>query len=348
MKVKIDRSLRERPVKKLLIIGNHLLGDSIATLHLLFSLKKHFHHTSFHLLTSNYSREVYEKMGIFDEILCYNKKQKSPTVNFHRFGFLKLLRIINRINADLVIILPTNFIFAFISFILRIPRRLGFSKGMQKFFLTGHMPLYKKMPNEENYRSILRCFPYHIRERNYYYKPGKYRIRLSKPYFSVAPCATDKKKEWAEDNFITVIKFLQREYNLKTIILGLKSDKDKLDRIAKATGSLNLAGKTTTDEAFFHINKSAFFLGNDSGLAQVAANMSVLTVILLGPTDPVQGRPWGKRVVMIYNEKNKKRKKNNTAVKKSKITDLSVNKVIDVLANNRFFRRNLKFPKHKH
>jgi ADP-heptose:LPS heptosyltransferase len=47
------------------------------------------------------------------------------------------------------------------------------------------------------------------------------------------------------------------------------------------------------------LQHACFFLGNDSGIAHLAAAIGIPTFVLFGPTDPAEWAPWGPNVNVI-------------------------------------------------
>jgi len=105
-----------------------------------------------------------------------------------------------------------------------------------------------------------------------------------------------KQKHWGNENFIELIKLmLNHDCNLKVWATG-----DTLDwniNLKKISDEVNdprfIADITSIDKAFDIISKCSAYIGNDTGVAHVAASMGLKTLTYLPLENSfIKNRPW--------------------------------------------------------
>jgi ADP-heptose:LPS heptosyltransferase len=108
-----------------------------------------------------------------------------------------------------------------------------------------------------------------------------------RPYAVLVPRSRDEKKNWDVENFIVVVKEVQKRFPFDWIIDGSKHEKEIcsyiVDRLsASSIPAYNTAGDTTLRELSVIIEGSTFLLANDTGPIHIAAAVGTPTVCVLG------------------------------------------------------------------
>jgi ADP-heptose:LPS heptosyltransferase len=112
---------------------------------------------------------------------------------------------------------------------------------------------------------------------------------------AIAPGARLDEKCWPSDRFAQVAFTLEKADGLTPVQLGAPGDPG-------FAGGVNLIGRTTLRQAAAVIERCVLLLGNDSGLAHLAAAVAVPVVEVNGfrregpashPNNPVRFGPWG-------------------------------------------------------
>jgi heptosyltransferase-2 len=113
-------------------------------------------------------------------------------------------------------------------------------------------------------------------------------------YVAIAPSAARPERRWPVGRFAEVASTLHAVYGLTPVQLGASGD-------PHFVGGVNLIGGTTLREAAAVIERCVLFLGNDSGLAHLAAAVGVPVVEVSGfrrggsaghVNSPDRFRPW--------------------------------------------------------
>ncbi|MEJ2616298.1 MAG: glycosyltransferase family 9 protein, partial [Ignavibacteriaceae bacterium] len=94
-------------------------------------------------------------------------------------------------------------------------------------------------------------------------------------------------KLWKVDNFIKVSKYINEKYRLKIFLLGSKEDVDLSLEFANRFNNQNvknLTAKTTLIDVIKILNKASIMVGNDSGLAHIAAALNTKLIVIANGT----------------------------------------------------------------
>ena len=305
----MPKSTPNAPIKKILVIGNQLLGDTLATYTLLYSIFAHSKHSfEWHLLSSPYTASLYQNLGFFshtffyDNKAHYKKKKLNPLKKL--FLYIKLYRQLHSQHYHLALILPGGFGFALLCFLLKIPHRIGHDTDYRKSLLTHSHPLDPHISNEANYLNLLKLIPkvkffsdskHPIPIQTYTLKCQKPHLKSlpQKNYYIVAACASEDNKIWSPKHFIALCRLIFAASNstLIPVCLGIDAERPYLDEIAKHCQGLNLAGCLSLTESAFLIKKSRFYVGLDTGLAHIAGNLQKKSFILYGPSNFILSQP---------------------------------------------------------
>jgi ADP-heptose:LPS heptosyltransferase len=115
----------------------------------------------------------------------------------------------------------------------------------------------------------------------------------------------DGRKRWPADRFAALIQRLWRERGARVALLGGPDERALAEWVAKAAREgadmppdaqpIVAAGRLSLLGAFALIERSALFIGNDSGLLHAAATLGVPYVGIFGPTAPTSFRPIPQR-----------------------------------------------------
>ncbi|WP_224982441.1 glycosyltransferase family 9 protein [Geomonas agri] len=112
------------------------------------------------------------------------------------------------------------------------------------------------------------------------------------PFVAIFPGASVQRKEWGGVRFRQVAASVALAGHA-TVVVGGKEDDDVADAIARATGAINLAGRTSLAETAAVIAAAKVLLTGDSGLLHIAAGLGTRTLSLFGPSDAVKWAPKG-------------------------------------------------------
>jgi ADP-heptose:LPS heptosyltransferase len=128
----------------------------------------------------------------------------------------------------------------------------------------------------------------------------------SEPLIAMHPGAGSKTKRWLPERFIELARRLAVQGKRKLLVIEGPAEPGLARQVVQ---TLSIAGILLSEAAPLDllaavIEKCHFFVGNDSGLAHLAAALDVPCLVLFGPTEPGHWAPLGSNVRIIRNQKN--------------------------------------------
>lgn len=121
----------------------------------------------------------------------------------------------------------------------------------------------------------------------------------------IHPTAAFDTKQWATENFARVAEFL-RAKNLLTIAVATKSERAVLETLRQTSRvPIQIFDDLTLPEITALAARARIFIGNDSGIAHIAAAVNTPTVVIFGSSNINHWRPWtNARHEIIYEKMN--------------------------------------------
>jgi heptosyltransferase-2 len=119
---------------------------------------------------------------------------------------------------------------------------------------------------------------------------------------AIHPFGSIYQKTWPIERFAEVAARLQLQFGLKPVILGAKGDLLGFEafRHLFPDESCDLVGRCSIRITQAILQRSTFFLGNDSGVMHLAAAAGLPLVAVFGPTSPSRFGPWGEKTHVVY------------------------------------------------
>ncbi|HKP68373.1 MAG TPA: glycosyltransferase family 9 protein [Pyrinomonadaceae bacterium] len=114
------------------------------------------------------------------------------------------------------------------------------------------------------------------------------------PFALLHPAAAFETKQWDAANFARVSDGLA-DRGLRTIAVASRSEGPVLDAVRKsATVGIVTFDNLTLPEITALASKAKLFVGNDSGIAHIAAAVNTPSVVIFGSSNRSHWRPWTK------------------------------------------------------
>lgn len=108
----------------------------------------------------------------------------------------------------------------------------------------------------------------------------------------IHPTAAFDTKQWATENFARVAEFLFAR-NLPTIAVATKSERGVLENLKQLSRvPITIYDDLTLPEITALASKAKIFVGNDSGIAHIAAAVQTPSVVIFGSSNIKHWRPW--------------------------------------------------------
>lgn len=113
-----------------------------------------------------------------------------------------------------------------------------------------------------------------------------------KNFALIHPAAAFDTKRWPAENFAILAEHLH-QIGLETIAVAGAGEREILNRLAHAAHSpLILTDALTLPEISALASRAAIFVGNDSGIAHMAAAVGTPCVVIFGSSNRDNWRPW--------------------------------------------------------
>ncbi|MEP6849692.1 MAG: glycosyltransferase family 9 protein [Acidobacteriota bacterium] len=112
------------------------------------------------------------------------------------------------------------------------------------------------------------------------------------PFALLHPAAAFATKQWAAENFARTVEFLT-EKGLGVIAVAAKSETAVLERLtAQSDVPMATFNDLSLPEITALASKAKLFVGNDSGIAHIAAAVNTPSVVIFGSSNRNNWRPW--------------------------------------------------------
>jgi len=113
------------------------------------------------------------------------------------------------------------------------------------------------------------------------------------PYAVIHAVAATPEKTWPAERFAALAGWLERERGLKSVFIGAAGDE------LNAFAGWPVVQGAPLGEMARLMRGAAFFAGNDSGPAHVAAACGVPSLVIFGPSDEAVWAPWRTRAEIL-------------------------------------------------
>jgi len=314
MKVRSSRKLVFEDINTILIRGTNWIGDVIMTLPAIAAVRETFPHAKVTVLAKPWVAEVYRICKNIDEVLIF----QSPGIHHGIVGKYRLARELQKKEFDAAILLQNAIEAAIITWLARIPIRVGYNSDGRGFLLTHSVVRtneIRKVHQINYYLEMLKSAGFRSSERNLTlvldndYRAiadnilKKHHIGKNAITIGIAPGATyGPAKMWFPERFTAVADRLVNDFSARILLFGSNSDRKRAETVQQSSNNmfLNLAGNTSLKEAIALISRCDLFISNDSGLMHVAGALGIPLVAIFGSTNPVTTSPVGKKSIVLY------------------------------------------------
>ncbi|MCX8082149.1 MAG: glycosyltransferase family 9 protein [bacterium] len=119
-----------------------------------------------------------------------------------------------------------------------------------------------------------------------------------KEFFIIHPGSGSPYKNWGKDKFLEVYKKLS--INIRGLILLGYAEKEQREFWYNNIPSSNIVESENIEKVLSYVEKTSFYIGNDSGISHLFSAADIPSVVIFGPTSPYIWSPSGKNVRIIY------------------------------------------------
>jgi heptosyltransferase-2 len=293
-------------ISRVCVRATNWLGDAVMSLPAIRALRQIFPHAHIALVARPWVAGLYARERCLDRVIPYTAQKGLAA----KRDFAAMLR---HEHFDAAILLQNAFDAALLTWLARIPVRIGYNRDARGLLLTHAIPVPEPgdIPRHERfyYLELLRRagmmehFPdtaairlEGIDEARSAGAAHLARLGIAGPVAGVSPgAAYGNAKRWLPDRFAAVAESLPPA---TVLLFGSAGERPLCETVAEflrchGREVRNLAGETTLREFIDLAAVCRLFLTNDSGGMHVASALGVPTVAIFGATDDTTTGPTG-------------------------------------------------------
>jgi heptosyltransferase-2 len=295
-------------MNKILIRSPNWVGDALLITPVVHRLRSFFPKAYITVLAKPWVAPVFTASPDVDQVILYQKSGIHQGIS----GTWRLAQELKTSGFDVAVHFPHSIESVWISFLSRIPVRIGYAAEGRGLLLSDRLRFTRVREKEHQVPFFFHLLePLGIRE-----DPSEEKNSLcltvdqqslqqaearlnalgigpSDFLVGLAPGAVyGSAKCWPFDRFEQLAERLKKEWQAEVIFLG--TDDDTLAGLFKESiHGYHLLGKTTLGEALALIQRCRVMICNDSGLMHAASALNIPLVALFGSTDLHRTGPWG-------------------------------------------------------
>ncbi|MEI8349187.1 MAG: glycosyltransferase family 9 protein [Candidatus Omnitrophota bacterium] len=294
--------------KKILVVRVDHIGDFVCTLPVFENLKLNFPQSKISVLINSSSVSLAKLSPHIDEIISVNPfwmQRGNKRLSFREI--FKVIRELREQNFDLGFDMRGDFFSIALMFLGRVRYRVGYAVTGGGFLLGKNVLYTKNINTVERNFNLLRNIGVPI-------KKSSIELKFSDEDKNIVMCmlqdlslkeqksvilhpfAGTKAKQWSVSKFQELIDQL-RKANFNIFVIGTKTDTEHYD------GVCDVRGRFALSQLAFFIKHVGFFIGLDSGPANIAAVLDVPTIVICSGTNiPERWIFIGKNVKLVYRD----------------------------------------------
>ncbi|MGC2236590.1 MAG: glycosyltransferase family 9 protein [Pyrinomonadaceae bacterium] len=291
-------------VKRVLVVRLRSIGDTVLTTPSLIALRRFLPGAQIDVLLEDWVAPVLEGFDAVDNVLTFSRKSKTSRIEV----MLKL----RRNKYDVVFNLHGGTTSTFFVRAAGAKHRFGFSHYRYSFLYNHLLSSSKdfwqteKIHSAEQHLALLGFAGVPVED-----KPKSRLVVTEKALNSIEsklaeskiqnlkskialihPVAAFDTKQWATENFARVAEFLY-EKGFSIIAIATRKEREVLEKL-KQNSRVPIAvfDDLTLPEITALASKAKLFVGNDSGIAHIAAAVETPSVVIFGSSNITHWRPW--------------------------------------------------------
>lgn len=307
------------PFERVLVREVNWIGDAVMTLPALSFIRNRWPEAQISVLARPWVADLFRHHPAVDEILIYDHRGQHKGAT----GKWSLAQELRKRSFDLALLLQNAFDAAALSFLARIPVRVGYDRDGRGWLLTDAVPLRNDPVVRHHVNYYLDLLEGWLGEDPRASVPTRLRLYISPEeedwadrflrklgiassgFVGINPGATyGSSKRWFPERFAAVADELKNQTGSEIVLFGGPTESGIAEEIArKMKGQAHvLAGRTSIRELMTLISRCRLFITNDSGPMHIAAAFDIPLVALFGSTSSEATGPYSRRSRVVQAE----------------------------------------------
>ena len=279
-------------VKKILFITLSNIGDVILTTPTIEAIHLKYPNAVIDIVGDARSRIIFRHcpyMGKF-----YEKKKQAGWL-----GIIALLRILRRTNYDIAIDLRSD------GLLYLIKAKFKFFKLLNKSTLSIHSVEKHFFSLKEIVNPTIPNLKIWLSKKEKMKANKLLKEFKTKKILALGLGANYDGKIWPTSSFLELANQLKKYFDL-ILLLGSNEDKKRSSFFIKnySGAVIDCAGIYSILETTALLERSTFFVGNDSGLGHMASAADIPSFTVFGIGEPFRYRPWGNKALWHQDSNN--------------------------------------------
>ena len=292
-------------IKRILIIRLAPLGETVLTTPVIRAIRKHFKDAHIAYMVAPTREDLVSANPHLNEVITYQS------------SVLKLIHQLHQRKFDMAVVLQPTFRLVMLTFLARIPFRVGFETNFGgKRLLHASVPNNTSQHETQRYLDVVRALGLEgtddepevftdnkgkawcndfLKNRN---------LNDTKPIIGLNPGAGTSYRRWSTDNFATIADMLHDAYDAH-IIITVGPNESKLTRQIneQMTHTPTIVKDITPMQLVALLQRCHLYISNDTGPMHLSTAVKTPTIALFGGSNPSQWGPkWDKHVVIARQE----------------------------------------------
>jgi len=295
---KILFSLKSKTIpkdpKKILIIRSGGIGDVLMSTPLVKAIRHNYPKSEITYFVGNWSKDALKDNPNINKLYTYDDL---IIIRMNISGIRKIIKEMKKEHFDLCFNLEKSWHWGILSYLFKIPTRIGFNRKGEGFAYNLSTPFKGKKYELEYYLDLARLLNLNIPTNKMEVCLTKQELIKAKKYLKgaigLAPGGADNPaqqasiKRWPLENYKQLIQNLPKQ---KFILFGGKNDLETCNQL-QTRNTINLAGKLTLKESAAVMKQCKVIITHDAGPMHLAAASKSHLIALFGPTQALRFAP---------------------------------------------------------
>jgi heptosyltransferase-2 len=289
-----------RRVKNILVVQTAFLGDAILTLPLIQVVKDFFSDAHIDVLVVPRAGDVFENHPAVRDRILFDKKGGDRGWQ----GLRRIASVLRERKYDLAFVPHRSFRSALLTFLARIPIRIGFDRSAGRFLFTKvvkyrrdaheisrNLSLLEGLGIRDVSHELPRLYPSFEDQRVIDRLLVELEVVNTNNLIALAPGTVWNTKRWLKERFASLAVNLD-DAGFEVLLVGGPEDRQLCAEVHQLSGSTkvyNTAGRLTLLQSAELIRRCKVLVSNDSAPMHLAVGVGTPVVALFGATVPEFG-----------------------------------------------------------